>query len=140
MEKYKLISFVLSVFCAYLLYTLLVQQEPIIANRYIIKKDTIVTYQKHIVTIDRVVPKIIYKHDTIIASKPFVAEIDTVIKKDTIWLKYEFPENLFSMQYFPSKDSIRIEKIYEYKESKQKWYERIVYFVAGFGLSYLITK
>ncbi len=141
MEKYKYISIILSLICAYLLFKCSTIDKPKDnSNHFIIQKDTIIVNKKEIVKIDKIVPKIIVKRDTVITTKPFVATIDTILKRDTIYLRFDFPENLFSFKYSPATDTIKIDKIYEYHEQKQSWIEKAVFFIAGYGISYIIYK
>lgn len=140
MEKYRIISLVLAIFSGFLLIKLLINDNPESNQSIIIKKDTVIVRQNEIIKIDKIVPKIVFVRDTIIETKPFVATIDTVIKRDTVLLRYDFPENLFSMKVTPAIDSIKIEKIYEYKERELSWYERATLFAAGFGIAFLISK
>lgn len=140
MEKYKIISSILAIISAFLLIKLLINDNSVPNQSIIIKRDTVIVHQKDVIKVDKIVPKIVYVRDTLIETMPFVATIDTVIKLDTVFLRYDFPENLFSMKITPAVDSIKIEKIYEYKEKEISWYERATLFAAGFGIAFLMSK
>lgn len=140
MERYRISTLLLAIISSLLFIKILLGNGEKDKISYIIEKDTIIVHQKEVIKVDKIIPKIVYLRDTIIESKPFIATIDTVIQKDTVFLRYDFPENLFSMKLSPSADSIRIEKIYEYKERGISWFERATMFAAGFGIAFLITK
>lgn len=140
MEKYKTTSIILAIISSILFTKLLISNSDTGDIRYVIERDTVIVNQREVIEVDRIVPKIVVKRDTIIKTMPFVATIDTVICRDTVFLRYDFPENLFSMKLSPAADSIKIEKIYEYKEKEFTWLEKATMFAAGFGIAFLISK
>jgi hypothetical protein len=64
---------------------------------------------------------------------PFAAHCDTVIKKDTIGIKYLFPENLFSFSFRKGPDSI-----YKLRETVVQYVEKDYTVTVGpyFGIGY----
>jgi len=140
MEKYKILTVLLTVVSSLLLIKLLMNDSESPPTQFIIERDTVIVNQREVIKVDKIVPKIIIKKDTIIETKPFIATIDTIIKRDTVFLRFEYPENLFSMKLSPAADSIKIEKIYEYKEKEITWLDRVTMFAAGFGVAFLISK
>jgi len=140
MEKYKISSIILAIISCILFAKILTNNTQNTDIRYIIERDTVIVNQREVIEVDRIVPKILVRRDTIIKTQPFVATIDTVIRRDTVFLRYDFPENLFTMKLTPAADSIKIEKIYEYKEKELTWFEKATMFAAGFGIAFLISK
>jgi len=86
---------------------------PRIVNKNVFKKDTLFSKDTLINYIDkpRLIVKtkaeLIYIKDTIIETKPFIASLDTIIK-DTIGIKYYFPNNHFLLDIRYKPDEIKI--------------------------------
>ncbi len=106
-----------------------------------IVRDTVIKIEhKEPITITKVKPKVVYKYDTIIQSPPFIAELDTIIRTDTIYLRYNFPENIFSMKMYQSPDSLILREITFEKAiiKEMQWWEIPLYVAGGAGLGILI--
>jgi hypothetical protein len=107
------------------------------------KADTIVKIvPSEPLIIERVKTKIIYTGDTIVQTKPFVAMVDTVVKQDTIFAKYEFPENLFSLNLRRSDDTVRTVMIKTeiMKSESKNWWKSPAVAVAGLVVGYLLRN
>lgn len=63
--------------------------------------------------------------DTIHITRPFTASADTICGKDTIGVKYVFPQNMFSMKIAQGRDSVPVirEKEIIYMPLAAKWYD-----------------
>lgn len=92
--------------------------------------------------VERVKTKVIYKGDTIVEARPFVATVDTVVKQDTIFARYEFPENLFSLNLRRSDDTLRtvMVKTEVVKSEGRDWWEGPAIGVAGVVVGYLLRS
>ena len=91
--------------------------------------------------IEKIKAKLIYKRDTVIQTRPFTAAIDTVMKSDTVYLRYDFPENLFALKISPKKDSIVIPQIIQQEvKSERKWWEIPVSVLSGIAIGVIISK
>ena len=110
--------------------------------RIVYQKDTIIEYFPKVIKADSIKAKIIIKRDTIIQTKPFAAVLDTVWMRDTVFLRYDYPENNFSFRISRPADSIIVPKLYEYEfeNCKLKWYESTIIFIAGIAGGYLFFK
>ncbi len=111
-----------------------VKTEKIVRDTIIIKEP------REPIFITKVKPLIKYQYDTIYTSFPFVAEIDTIIKTDTIFLRYEFPENLFSMAIKFPPDSLILREITINKSvyKDKEWWEIPLYIASGATLGFII--
>lgn len=107
-------------------------------GRIEIKRDTtIIEKPSEPIVVEKIKSKIKYLRDTIIQTKPFVATIDTIVKRDTIYAKYNFPENQFDLLIRKKPDSVVYHTIYLTKETKREWYETPAYFVGGTIIGYI---
>ena len=110
-----------------------------IEYKYRVERDTIIkTVKSEPIVIEKIKPKIIYRRDTVIKTKPFAAVVDTVIKRDTVYAEYMYPDNLFSIEISTPDDSIMIPQITEYRENKNEWWEKPLFFITGSFVGYLL--
>lgn len=80
--------------------TKVVEHEPIFVEskaRVIYRRDTVT--QREVFT----------QHDTVIQTRPFVAALDTIVHRDTIGVRYLFPEHTFSVAIRQAPDSVKYE-------------------------------
>lgn len=136
------VSIIILLIIAYFIYLKKSSKElinPIITEKVI--RDTVIRVEtKEPIFITQVKPKLIYKYDTIYTSPPFIAEIDTVIKTDTIYMSYEFPENLFNLTIKYPLDSLILREITFTKtiQKEKEWWEIPLYIASGATLGFLI--
>jgi hypothetical protein len=104
-------------------------------------RDTVIKIKNESVYIDKIKARVIYKRDTIIQTKPFTAVIDTIIKSDTIYLRYDFPENIFAMKISPKLDSLLIPQIIQQEiKSENRWWQIPAYILSGIAIGVVISK
>ncbi|MCX7880790.1 MAG: hypothetical protein N2517_09030 [Ignavibacteria bacterium] len=85
--------------------------------------------------------KIKYTRDTVIVFKPFEAIMDTILNKDTIQVKYFYPENLFDFRFTRQPDTLRIPFPTYIDDQKSKgWWKEPLLFATGVLLGYIIFK
>jgi uncharacterized protein YneF (UPF0154 family) len=114
--------------------------QPKYSTKFIIR-DTVIKIKNEPVYIEKVKAKMYYKHDTIIQTKPFTATIDTVMKSDTVYARYDFPENLFALKINPKKDSLVIPQIVQQEvKSERLWWEIPVSILSGIAIGVIISK
>ena len=109
----------------------------------ILKRDTlIIVKQSEPLIIEKIKPKIIIQKDTLILTKPFVAIVDTIIKRDTVFAKYEFPQNNFNLLIRRKQDSIIVQTVYITKEivKERPWWEASAYTLGGTVAGFLIGR
>lgn len=110
----------------------------------LILRDTIIREIKSDpLILEKVKTKILYKKDTIIKSKPFSAILDTVIKKDSIKIEYEFPENYLSFQLNKMMDTLVIPREIEIeieKDEKEAWWEKPAIALGSLFIGYYISE
>ncbi|MBE2189332.1 MAG: hypothetical protein IAE98_07670 [Candidatus Kapabacteria bacterium] len=109
----------------------------------ITKRDTvIIVKQAEPITIEKARTKLIFKRDTIIETKPFTAIIDTIIKRDTVYAKFDFPENSFDLWIKKKPDSTMVHTIYITKEivKERPWWEAPAFTLGGTIVGYVISK
>lgn len=139
MQKYKVISIILTLILTIIIvYNYFNYQN--IANKNIYIHDTLIVINFDTIHIEKIKPRIVYRHDTLIQTKPFTAIIDTIIQKDTIYMSYDYPENLFNMRLTHQPDSFRVQKTIEYKNEETNWTSKIIYFVAGIAAGIIINN
>ena len=128
MEKHKYI-FALVFLIIVLLLSFLLGRNSKNCNdsvQTIIKRDTvIVVKQAEPIVIEKSRTKLVFKRDTLIETKPFTAIIDTIIKRDTVYAKFDFPENSFDLWIRKKPDSTMVHTIYITKEiiKERPWWE-----------------
>ena len=87
-------------------------------------------------------PEIIYRQDTLILTPPFSALIDTVIEKDTVRIRYAFPENSATVTVREHADTvysqIKTIKKTEVIREETSYFEFGGYAIAGLILGALI--
>ena len=75
---------------------------------------------------------------------PFVAHLDTIINRDTIGIRFLYPENLFALIVKSKDDTLRsqIIKVLETitVEKKEAWYIKPAIGIAAGALGYLLGK
>ncbi len=104
-----------------LIYHLLFRKEPINYESIRIIRDTVYRVeQREPIILSKVEPKLIYLRDTVYQSKPFVAILDTIVKTDTVFLSYEFPENLFELAIKHQQDTNMVAEIIVRQEGSKK--------------------
>lgn len=109
----------------------------------ITKRDTIIIVkQSEPITIEKAKTKLVFKRDTIIETKPFTAIIDTIIKRDTVYAKFDFPENSFDLWIRKKPDSSVVHTIYITKEivKERPWWEVSAYTLGGTIIGFVIGK
>lgn len=98
----------------------------------IVKRDTVTKYIEHNpIIIKNAKPKIIYRTDSVFITKPFLAVLDTVYIRDTIRMKYAYPENSFSLMIRNPSDTIRIPQITKIRTKKENWWIKPIVFLSG---------
>jgi len=92
--------------------------------------------------LEKVKAKIVYTRDTVIQTQPFVASVDTILKQDTVFARYEFPENLFSMNLRRADDTLKTVMIKTefMKDNCNNWWKSPAIAVAGVIAGYLLRK
>jgi len=109
----------------------------------ITKRDTVIVVKpSEPIIIERAKTKVIFKKDTIIETKPFTAIIDTIIKRDTIYGKFNFPENSFDFWIKKKPDSTMVHTIYVTKEvlKEKPWWETPAFILGGTIVGYILGK
>lgn len=83
-----------------------------------------------------------FVRDTLILTEPFTASADTIIRHDTVRLYYRFPENNFSMSYYPSNDSIYypVNTIIKTQTKERPWWEVPVFILSGAAAGIMISE
>lgn len=81
----------------------------------------------------------IYLTDTIIETRPFIAQLDTIIERDTVFVSYQYPAELFRLQIKRAADSIpiryiTIETLMEV--NSELWWEKPLYAAGGLVIGY----
>ena len=110
-------------------------------DNVIVKRDTVLkTVNPQPLILEKVKTKIIKTRDTIIITKPFKAVVDTIIKRDTVFAKFEYPENLFSLSIKSKPDTIKTYSIIfrGIKERKENWWEKPLIIFSSLTAGYLI--
>lgn len=106
----------------------------------IVKIDTLTVIPEPVI-VERISPKIIYKSDTIIKTKPFTAMVDTIFKRDTIKVRYDFPENNMKIAIKMATDTVYNSHLSIVEDSKENnWWEKPTIFAGGVLLGILITN
>jgi len=145
MEKHKYI-FALVFLIIVLLLSFLLGRNSKNCNdsvQTIIKRDTvIVVKQAEPIVIEKSRTKLVFKRDTLIETKPFTAIIDTIIKRDTVYAKFDFPENSFDLWIRKKPDSTMVHTIYITKEiiKERPWWEAPAFTIGGTIVGYVIGK
>lgn len=118
----SIIIALISLIAGALIYHLLFQKEPLKYESTRIIRDTIYKIeQREPIILSKVEPKIMYLRDTVYLSKPFIAILDTIVKTDTIFVSYEFPENLIELAVKHRQDTNMIAEItFRQEESKKE--------------------
>ncbi len=130
-----IIAVLLSIFI-YLMYRLENCHDK---NILVYQKDTLIIYKPQMIEVEKIKAKIVYKRDTIFQIKPFIASADTIIQKDTVYIRYDFPENQFKFKISQATDTILVKKIYEYAQGyNDSWLIRVLIFVAGLTGGYYL--
>jgi len=124
---------------------LMPEKETIIREPYTgsVIIDTIVkVIEKEPIILEKIRTKIVKQKDTLIKVFPFVAKIDTVIRKDTIKVRYEYPQNLLSLRVASLADTLALQKMVITKMIKveKPWWETPAYIAAGTILGYLLAS
>lgn len=111
----------------------------IVKDREVIRDTIVKEIKLPPVRIVKAKPIIKIIRDTLIETKPFIALLDTIAKDDTVRMKYEFPENYFSLEVMRKPDSVRLEKltIIEKTVNGNCW-EKPAYFTGGALLGIII--
>lgn len=119
------------------------ENEKIIETQIHRDTVTVVDYPEPIV-LEKVKSKIEYIKDTIIQTQPFEACIDTIVRQDTVNARYNFPENIFSLEIRKKPDSTRIQTITILKESikteNQPWWHTPLAAAGGVLLGIAISN
>lgn len=109
----------------------------------ITKYDTVlIVKESEPIIIEKARTKLVYKRDTIIETKPFTATIDTIVKFDTVFAKFDFPENTLDILIRKKPDSTLIHTIYITKEiiKERPWWEASAYTLGGTIVGFVIGK
>lgn len=137
--KTKILFIIISFALGFMVCKLILENKNEIKNIQTIKIDSVYVYKippKR--KIDKIEGRITYTKDTILITKPFVSEIDTILNKDTLKMRYQFPENKFSFDFSRGLDSVLIEKMVIEKGNEENLLENILYILLGFMLGVLI--
>lgn len=108
-----------------------------------IKIDTVyIDNTRQPIKLNKIKPKLIYQKDTTIITNPFKAVIDTVIKKDTIKIDYNYPENDLNLSVISEKDTLKFAQISKNDAKEISWYNFLPPFLFGIilGLIGVILK
>jgi hypothetical protein len=108
-----------------------------------IKIDTVyIDNTRQPIKLNKIKPKLIYQKDTTIITNPFKAVIDTVIKKDTIKIDYNYPENDLNLSVISEKDTLKFAQISKNDAKEISWYNFLPPFLIGIilGLIGVILK
>ncbi|MCX7909862.1 MAG: hypothetical protein N2560_10175 [Ignavibacteria bacterium] len=93
------------------------------------------------IVVRKLKPKIVYLRDTIIQTQPFIASFDTIIKKDTIYLTYNFPTNEMNLDIKKGSDTFRIPQMVVTKVKPEKSvFEQTLPLFIGFTAGFLLSK
>lgn len=86
------------------------------------------------ITIYKTKMKVVEVRDTVVERRPYIAKIDTVIVRDTVSARYEFPENLLSLDVRRAADTSVVERIivFRYVKKERSWTESAT--LAGGGV------
>jgi len=96
--KNYLITAILALIAGVMLYHFLFRTENRKYAQTKLIRDTIYRIeQREPIILSKVEPKIHYLRDTIYHSPAFIAILDTIVRTDTVYVSYEFPENLFDL-------------------------------------------
>ena len=87
-------------------------------------------------------PKIVYLRDTTIKTKPFEFKIDTILKRDTVYVSYRFPQNIFDMTIKSKPDTIinKTIKISIPVDKKEKWWKTPAYILGSVAVGIIIGR
>lgn len=117
----SIIIALISLITGALIYHLFFQKEPLKYESTRIIRDTIYKIeQREPIILSKVEPKIMYLRDTVYHSKPFIAILDTIVKTDTVFVSYEFPENLIELAVKHRQDTNMIAEITVRQEESKK--------------------
>jgi hypothetical protein len=126
-------------------YFMMPEKETIIREPFSgkVRIDTIIkVIEKEPIILEKVKSRIITQRDTLIKHFPFVAKVDTVIKRDTIKVMYEYPQNLFSLRISSRADTLALQKmiITEMIKVEEPWWEAPAYIAAGTVIGYILVS
>lgn len=90
-------------------------------------------------------PRLEYRTDTVFITSPFSAIVDTVVLKDTIKIKYRFPENELTADIRRSPDSVYkvtvtkhvTDTVYVGGASEYAWWELLLLSIALVVIGYV---
>jgi hypothetical protein len=104
-------------------------------------RDTVVKYiTPEPIEIIKTKLKIEKIRDTIIRFVPFTASLDTIVKNDTIQVKYQYPENIFSMAMNFSPDTLESynTRLYFHEPKHKPWWELPAQIASSVGAGVVI--
>jgi len=142
----KNVLFVLVIFQFLMLVYLLFQSNPsakrlpVIIGEQIRSDTTFIIVPNPPIIIEKVKAKVKILRDTIIEQSPFIAQVDTVLLRDTVKLRYYFPEHLFSFETNRTADTIPQIAVTQYLKKEEEWWIKPVFTIAGAGLGYYLGK
>jgi hypothetical protein len=124
---------------------LMPEKETIIKEPFsgTIQIDTVFkTIEKEPIILEKIKTKIIKQKDTIIKTYPFIAKVDTILKRDTIKISYDFPQNIFSMNIRRMPDTLALQKMLITKMIKIEppWWETPAFIAAGTLIGYVLAS
>jgi len=137
-----LIAFALGFFISYFIVP---DKETIIREPFSgsIQIDTVIKIiEREPIVLEKIKTKIIKQKDTIITSYPFIAKVDTVLKRDTIKVRYEYPQNLLSLNIERYTDTLALQKflITEMIKVESPWWEAPAYVAAGTLIGFVLVS
>lgn len=137
--KTKILFIIISFALGFLVCKLIFENKNEIEKIQTVKIDSVYVYKippKR--KIDKIEGKITFTRDTILNTRPFVSEIDTILNKDTLKMRYQFPENKFSFDFSRGLDSVLIEKMVIEKGNEESLLENILYILLGVIIGVII--
>lgn len=113
------------------------------AGRSYVQYKPLTLIHKDTVKVIKEVPKIVvqgkakikYVRDTILTTQPFEAVVDTVLQKDTVYIAYSYPENMFNVSIARGADTNLIERNYylvNQQQNKQSRWSTALNILGGF--------
>lgn len=144
--KYITVLLIVAGFIIYIFIHDFTRSKSNIEYKNIIFRDTVkIRVASEPIIISKVKLKTVKMSDTVYTSPAFDAVLDTIIKSDTIKAKYEYPDNLFTMEVKKKPDSIQIQKIYIQNVQKDdiseiSWWKKVLIIIAGAAAIFLLAK
>ncbi len=111
------------------------ESSKIIHKEFVVVRDTVLVIKEGRNTKFNTKPTREISDTSLVMTNPFVVTLDTTIARDSIYLRYLFPENELYMQIASAPDTTYNQYVYikeaETQESGNTWLERIGIFAFG---------